>query len=50
LRNIIKECDITRFNISNSAPDGSKLYTIANAKNLGGFSKMPINAVLQTKV
>jgi len=33
LRNIIKVCDITRFNISCIGPDGSKLYTVANAKN-----------------
>lgn len=50
LKYVIRTCDITTFSISTVAPDGSRLYTMENAQNQGGFSKMPIDAQMQTKI
>ena len=50
LRNLIKTCDITTFNISTLNPDGSRLYTLENAAYAGGMTKIPIDAQMQTKI
>ena len=44
LRYLIKVLDITKFAVSTLAPDGSRLYTLKNAANQGGMSKLPIDA------
>ncbi len=50
LKHIIKVCNITTFNISTFAPDGSRLYTVENAANHGGMSKIPQDSQMQTKI
>jgi hypothetical protein len=41
LKQIIKMQNITTFNIATTASDGSRLFTVENAKNHGGLSKLP---------
>ena len=50
LRYLIKVLDITKFAVSTLAPDGPRLYTLKNAANQGGMSKLPVEAQMSTKI
>lgn len=50
LKHLIKTLTITAFNISTIGPDGRRLYSEENAKNLGGPSKMTQEQNLQTRI
>ena len=41
---------MTQYNISTIGPDGRRLYSEENAKNLGGPSKMTQEQNLQTRI
>lgn len=44
LKYLIKTLDITSFDVSTLAPDGTRLYTMESANNSGGLSKLPMEA------
>ena len=50
LKHLMKVLPITRFNISTIGPDGRRIYSEENAKNLGGPSKMTQEQNLQTRI
>ncbi len=50
LKNLIRVSNITKFAISTTAADGSRIYTVEKVKAAGGNGKVSVEVQLSTKI
>lgn len=50
LKNLIRVSNITKFAISTTASDGSRIYTVEKVKAAGGNGKVSVEVQLSTKI